>query len=92
MRRRRADAITAAAITTAEPARCAMLTEAVLKRYLKDLPSGHIFDLPYSQFAEIFPPGQPDNDAREKLRLLAAECACDIAHMADEQRYELIRR
>jgi hypothetical protein len=69
-----------------------MLTEDVLKSYLREMPSGHVFDLPYSQFAQLFPPGEPDAGAREKLRLLADECACDLANVADEQRYELTRR
>jgi hypothetical protein len=69
-----------------------MLTEAVLKSYLKEMPRGHIFDLPYGQFAQLFPPGEPDTAARAKLHLLADECACDLANVADEQRYELIRR
>lgn len=69
-----------------------MLTEDVLKSYLQDMPRGHIFDLPYGQFAELFPPGEPDAAARAKLRLLAEECACDLAHVASERRYELIRR
>ena len=69
-----------------------MLTEAVLKSYLKDMPRGHIFDLPYGQFAQLFPPGEPDAAACEKLRLLAEECACDLANIADERRYELTRR
>ena len=69
-----------------------MLTEAVLKSYLDDMPSGHIFDLPYAQFAQVFPPGEPDAGARAKLRALAEECACDLANVPDEERYELIRR
>ena len=69
-----------------------MLTETVLKSYLMEMPSGHIFDLTYAQFAQVFPPGEPDAGARAKLRVLAEACACDLAHMADEERYELIRR
>lgn len=69
-----------------------MLTEDVLKSYLKDMPRGHIFDLPYSQFAKLFPPGEPDTAARASLRRLADECGCDLVHAVDEQRYELIRR
>jgi hypothetical protein len=69
-----------------------MLTEDVLKSYLRDMPRGHIFDMPYSQFAQVFPPGEPDAAARDKLRLLADECDCDLASIADEQRYELTRR
>ena len=69
-----------------------MLTEAVLRRYLNDMPSGHIFDLPYAQVAQVFPPGEPDAGARARLSALAEACACDLAHIADEERYELIRR
>lgn len=69
-----------------------MLTEKALRNYLKEMPRGHIFDLPHSQFAQLFPPGEPDAAAREKLRLVAEECACDLVHVADERRYELIRR
>jgi hypothetical protein len=69
-----------------------MLTEAVLKSYLDDMPSGHIFDLPYAQFAQVFPPGEPDAAARARLRALAEQCACDLANVPDEERYELIRR
>ena len=69
-----------------------MLTEDVLKSYLLDMPRGHVFDLPYGQFADLFPPGEPDAGAREKLRLLAEECACDLKHNTDERRYELTRR
>jgi len=68
-----------------------MLTEDVLKSYLRDMPRGHIFDLPYSQFAQLFPPGEPDAAARDKLRRLAQECDCDLGHIADEERYELTK-
>ncbi len=69
-----------------------MLTEDVLKSYLNEMPRGHVFDLPYSQFAQLFPPGEPDSGARDKLRRLAEECACDLTNIATEQRYELTRR
>ena len=69
-----------------------MLTEAVLKSYLMEMPPGHIFDLPYAQFAQVFPPGEPDVGARAKLHALAEACACGLANVADEERYELIRR
>jgi len=69
-----------------------MLTEDVLKSYLREMPPGHIFDLPYSQFAQLFPPGEPDAAARDRLRRLAEECACDLANVIGEERYELTRR
>lgn len=69
-----------------------MLTQAVLKSYLKDMPAGHIFDLTYALFADAFPPGEPDMMARAALRGFAADCHCDLKHNALEGRYELIRR
>ncbi len=69
-----------------------MLTEDVLKSYLRDMPRGHIFDLPHSQFAQVFPPGEPDAAARDRLRGLAEECDCDLVNVAEEERYELTRR
>ena len=69
-----------------------MLTRDVLKSYLLEMPSGHIFDLTYSLFADVFPPGEPDVAAREKLRVLAGECGCDLVNNKAESRYELTRR
>jgi hypothetical protein len=69
-----------------------MLTEAVLKSYLLDMPSGHIFDLTYEQFAGMFPPGETGPDARAKLDALAAECNCKVVNNKAEGRFELTRR
>jgi len=69
-----------------------MLTAAVLKSYLVDMPRGHIFDLTYALFADVFPPGEPDAGAREKLRQLAEECNCALVNDKAEGRYELKRR
>jgi hypothetical protein len=69
-----------------------MLPRDVLKSYLLDMPSGHIFDLPYHLFASVFPPGAPDKGARESLSKLAEECQCDVKTIPDEERIELIKR
>lgn len=69
-----------------------MLTRDVLKSYLVDMPSGHVFDLSYGQFAEIFPPGEPDPFARSALRAFANECGCGLRQNVAEYRYELTRR
>lgn len=69
-----------------------MLTKKVLKSYLGDMPRGHVFDLPYPLYADVFPPGEPDSGSREKLRAFAEECDCDVAHNAAAGRFELIRR
>jgi hypothetical protein len=69
-----------------------MLPSDVLKSYLKDMPGGHIFDLPYDLFAAVFPPGHTDKGARESLTKLAEECQCDVKTIPDERRIELIKR
>lgn len=69
-----------------------MLTRDVLKSYLLEMPGGHIFDLTYSLFADVFPPGDPDAAAREQLRALAEECGCDLVNNKAEGRYELTRQ
>jgi hypothetical protein len=69
-----------------------MLTEPVLKSYLLEMPSGHIFDLTYQQFAAMFPPGETSVDARAKLDALAAECNCKVIDNKAEGRFELTRR
>jgi hypothetical protein len=69
-----------------------MLTEAVLKSYLLEMPSGHIFDLTYELFAGMFPPGGSNADARAKLDALAAECNCEVINNKAEGRFELTRR
>jgi hypothetical protein len=67
-----------------------MLTEAVLKSYLLEMPSGHIFDLTYVLFVQAFPPG--DAASRAKLEAFAAECNCGLVNNETEHRYELTRR
>ena len=69
-----------------------MLTEAVLKSYLLDMPSGHIFDLTYALFAGMYPPGGIDAASRAKLDALAAACECDVIENKAESRFELTRR
>lgn len=70
----------------------AKLTRDVLASYLGDMPAGHIFDLPYEQFAGLFPPGEPDPFARAALRAFANECGCDLIQIVAEARYELRKR
>jgi hypothetical protein len=69
-----------------------MLTSAVLKSYLSEMPRGHIFDLSYAQFAGVFSPGEPDAAARAKRRAFAEECDCDFVNNQSEGRFELKRR
>lgn len=69
-----------------------VLTRQALKSYLLDMPRGHVFDLTYGHFADVFPPGEPDSGARDQLRILAEECNCDIKNNPDDGRVELTRR
>jgi hypothetical protein len=69
-----------------------MLTEAVLKSYLLEIPSGHIFDLTYELFAGMYPPGDLNAASRAKLDALAAACDCDVVDNKAEARFELTRR
>ena len=69
-----------------------MLTKDALKSYLLDMPRGHVFDLTYGQFADVFPPGEPDVVARESLGQFAESCGCDLKNDVSEYRYELTRR
>jgi hypothetical protein len=69
-----------------------MLTRAVVKSYLLEMPRGHIFDLTYKLFADVFPPGEPDASSREQLRVLAEECNCVVVNNEAEGRFELTRR
>jgi hypothetical protein len=69
-----------------------VLTAEVLRSYLLEMPKGHIFDLSYAQFAEIYPPGESDAVARAALRQFAESCGCDLEHNAANGRYELTRR
>jgi hypothetical protein len=69
-----------------------MLNQDVLKSYLLEMPSGHIFDLTYDLFAQAFPPGRSDAAACAKLEAFAAECNCGLVDNKTEHRYELTRR
>lgn len=69
-----------------------MLTRDVLKSYLSEMAPGHIFDLTYGQFADIFPPGEGDAAARAALRQFAESCGCDLTHKVGNGSYELTRR
>lgn len=69
-----------------------MLTRDVLKSYLAEMPLGHIFDLTYGQFGDMFPPGEGDAVAEAALRQFAESCGCEVTHNAANGRYELTRR
>ncbi|HEY4140323.1 MAG TPA: hypothetical protein VGM57_02855 [Pseudolabrys sp.] len=69
-----------------------MLTRAVLKSYLLEMPSGHIFDLTYDLFAQAFPPGRSAPASGIELDAFAAECNCDVVDNEAEGRFELTRR
>ena len=47
------------------------MTRHELAEMLTGMPKGEAFHLPYGVYAELFPPGEPDEGARSQ----AAECA-----------------
>jgi len=69
-----------------------MVTREILKSYLMEMPRGHIFDLTYDLFADVFPPGEPDSGSRESLLILAEECDCDIKNNERSRRVEPTER
>ena len=69
-----------------------MLTEAVLKSFLLDMPRGHVFDLTYQLMSDVFPPGKDDPAAVARLQAFATACECDVVDNAAEGRFELTRR
>ena len=69
-----------------------MLTPDVLKRYLLEMPPGHIFELRYDLFATVFPPGASDRAAWAALEALAEACGFVVKDIADERRIELIKQ
>jgi len=70
----------------------AKITREVLASYLREMTPGHVFDLSYGQFGDLFPPGEPDPFARAALRTFANECGCDLVQIVAEARYELRKR
>lgn len=70
----------------------ATLNRDVLASYLAEMPAGHIFDLPYEQFASLYPPGEPDPFSCAALRAFANDCGCDLVQIVAEGRYELRKR
>ncbi len=68
-----------------------MLTPDILKSYLSEMPKGHIFDMPYALFADVFPPGAADETARQRLQSLADECGFAVRDFPTEQRIELVK-
>jgi len=56
-----------------------------LESQLDALPSQGKLGLRYDLYADIFPPGEPDENARQECYALAKRRRCTILHDADRQ-------
>jgi hypothetical protein len=54
------------------------MTVSEFRIVLRELPAGQAAHVPYEVFAELFPPGEPDDDARERAYRFAKENGCII--------------
>lgn len=56
-----------------------------LESQLNALRSQEKLGLPYDLYADIFPPGEPDENARQACYALAKRCNCRIFRDADQR-------
>jgi hypothetical protein len=54
------------------------ITLADLKAEIEDIPEGDMLGLPHDLYAVLFPPGEPDKNAREAANKFAAASGCTI--------------
>jgi hypothetical protein len=54
------------------------MTRYELAEMLTDMPAGEAFHLPYDAFADLFPPGEPDEGARTRAVEFAKLTDCLI--------------
>lgn len=75
-----ADALTLASVNlvSALVQEASRMSESELGAVLDELPSGETFELPDEIYAGIFPPGEPDENARELCYLMAKQHRCKI--------------
>jgi hypothetical protein len=56
-----------------------------LEAQIADLPPGGAVGLPYDTYVDLFPPGEPDQGARERAYNFAKANGCTIDHNLKEQ-------
>jgi hypothetical protein len=61
----------------------ASFTLAEVKAQIDDCPDGGAVGLPYDVYADLFPPGEPDHNAREAAFNFAKANGCTIDNKPD---------
>jgi hypothetical protein len=61
------------------------------KTTLAALEVGKAAHVPYEIFADLFPPGGEDDDAKDRAYKLAKECGCIIEHRARSREVLFVR-
>jgi len=56
-----------------------------LRREIAHCPSGGAVGVPYDTYADLFPPGEPDQSARERAWNFAKTNGCAINNRVTEQ-------
>jgi hypothetical protein len=68
------------------------MTVSEFRIVLRELPADQAAHVPYEVFAELFPPGEPDDDARERAYRFAKKMAVSSITVRRQARYCLQRR
>ncbi len=67
------------------------MTRGQLRKMLSEMEPGQYVDIPYDLYAEIFPPGEPDEGAREACYNFAKELGCRIDNKADSEKVSFVK-
>ena len=62
-----------------------------LGRLLAALPPGQRFSLPYDAYEELFPPGEPDENARTICLSFAKSVACSIENDPEDKKVWFVK-
>ena len=63
-----------------------------LRKVLREMKPGTAGGLHYDSYATLFPPGEPDELARELANQLAQETGCEIEFRPDEQAVWFVKK
>ena len=67
-------------------------TLATLKSQLDELPPDGQLSITYETFADLFPPGEPDVNARRGLGVFAHSAGCDLKNDQHNQIIDFTKR
>ena len=68
------------------------MTPHELEATLHDLPAGQAVHVPYDLFSELFPPGEPDSEARQRALQLAMANDCFIENRTQKQEILFVKK